>query len=63
MDAKKQNYTTYKYKHYITLHNIAIWCQTDVAHEHTEFDHYCLHSYAFGQKTNYTTKDFNEIYL
>ena len=29
----------------------------------TEFDYYCPHSYAFSEKTNCVTKDFNFIYI
>ena len=60
--AKEQNYATYKYKNYITLRR-DFGAKPTFTRELTEFDHYCLHSYAFGEKTDGVTKDFNVIYL
>ena len=61
LDIKEQNYATYQYKRC----NVAtrFWRQTDVGAKRTEFDYYCLHPYAFSEKTSRVTKDFNVIYL
>ena len=61
MDIKEQNYATYAINA-VTSKRVLVAKPTSLA-KCTEFDYYCLHSYAFSEKTNRVTKDFNAIYL
>ena len=61
LDIKEQNYATYAINA-VTSRRVFGAKPTSLA-KRTEFDYYCLHSYAFSEKTNCVTKDFNIIYL
>ena len=61
LDIKEQNYATYQYK---AVTSRRVFGDKPTSHaKHTEFDNYCLHLYAFSEKTTRVTKDFNVIYL
>ena len=60
-DTKEQNYATYVINA-VTSRRVIGAKPTSLA-KRTEFDYYCLHSYAFSEKTNRVTKDLNIIYL
>ena len=61
IDIKEHNYATYAINA-VTSKRVFGAKPTSLA-KRTEFDYYCLHSYAFSEKTNRVTKDFNAIYL
>ena len=61
LDIKEQNRTTYAINA-VTSRRVSGAKPTSLA-KRTEFDYYCLRSYAFSEKTNRVTKDFNVIYL
>ena len=61
LDIKEQNYAINAINA-VTSRRVFGAKPTSLA-KRTEFDYYCLHSYAFSEKTNRVTKDFNIIYL
>ena len=59
LDIKEQNYAINAVRDVATC-----FCAKPMSlAKRTEFDYYCLHSYAFSEKTNRVTKDFNVMYL
>ena len=60
-DIKEQNRTTYAIN--AVMSRRVFGAKPTSLAKRTEFDYYCLRSYAFSEKTNRVTKDFNVIYL
>ena len=63
LDIKEQNYAIWQYTiNAVTLRRLFGARPRSLA-KRTEFDYYCLHSYAFSEITIRVTKDFNVINL
>ena len=61
LDIREQNYATYAIN--AVTSRLVFGAKPTSLAKRTEFDYYCLHAYAFSEKTNRVIKDFNVIYL
>ena len=61
LDIKEQNYATYAINAVTSMR--VFGAKPMSLAKRTEFECYCLYSYAFSEKTSRVTKDFNVIYL